>query len=338
MKVKSFYLFPPTLLLGLSALFSRFLGVARDHLLAKTFGATAGEGIYNLDVYYAAFRIPDLLYNLLIFGAISAAFIPIFTRYKKEGDLKNAWAFASSMLHVMLLGILVIAGATYLLAPYLVHLIAGGFGTEDLALTVKLMRVLLISPILFAVSSVIISLQDSFKCFFFRSLSPLFYNCGIIIGILYFGASFGVMGVTCGVIIGAAMQLLVQVPALWQIGFKHVWVLGVTRPDIRKAFTLMIPRVLGLSLNQIGLLVNTLIASFLMTGSITIFYLADNLQSLPLGLIGVSFAITSFATLSDISETAGMPLERCRKIIPKAIITIAKNKIMVCFFIRPFAE
>src|SRR3989338_7231631 len=91
---------PPTLLLALSALLSRLLGVARDHLLAKTFGAIAGEGIYNLDAYYAAFRIPDLLYNLLIFGTISAAFIPIFIRYKKTRDSKNAWEFANNMLHL----------------------------------------------------------------------------------------------------------------------------------------------------------------------------------------------------------------------------------------------
>ena len=300
-KIRHLNILPPTLLLALSALLSRFLGVVRDHLLAKTFGAAAGTGIHNLDTYYAAFRIPDLLYNLLIFGAVSAAFIPIFTQYKKEDKMDEAWAFASSALHLMMIAILVISGIVYIFAPYIVHIVAGGFSAEAFNMTVRLMRIMLLSPILFTFSSILISIQDSFKCFLFRSIGPLFYNLGIIAGIVYFGQKFGVVGVTWGVIIGAALQLIVQLPALLQVGYKHVWTLGFRRPDVRKAFRLLIPRVLALSMNQITLLVNTFIASFLMTGSITIYYLSDNLQALPLGIIAISFAITSFATLSELA-------------------------------------
>jgi putative peptidoglycan lipid II flippase len=292
---------PPTLLLAFSALFSRLLGVYRDHLLAKVFGATNGTGIYNLDTYYAAFRIPDLLYNLLIFGAISAAFIPIFTRYKKSGELKKAWEFASSMLHLMLIAILTLSALAYLFAPYLAQLVAAGFPPEAYQLTVKLMRIMLISPILFTFSAVFISIQDSFKSFFFRSLAPLFYNAGIILGILIFGSQFGVVGVTWGVILGALFQLLIQIPSLIFLKYRHEWILGWRRPDVRRALKLIGPRVLGLSLMQLTLLANTLIASFLVTGSITIFYLADNLQALPIGIVGISFAITSFATLSELA-------------------------------------
>jgi putative peptidoglycan lipid II flippase len=292
---------PPTLLLALSAFFSRILGVARDHLLAKTFGAAAGTGIYNLDTYYAAFRIPDLLYNLLIFGAVSAAFIPIFTQYKKDGRSDDAWAFASSMLHLMLIVVLGICAVIYIFAPYLVHVVASGFDSEALVITVRLMRIMLLSPIIFTFSSIFISIQDSFKTFFFRSLAPLFYNLGIIFGILYFGKEFGVVGITWGVIIGALLQLIAQLPALFQVGYRHKWMLGYDRKDVRKALKLIIPRMLGLSLTQMTLVVNTLIASFLATGSITIFYLSDNLQSLPLGIIAISFAITSFATFSELA-------------------------------------
>jgi len=300
--IRHLNILPPTLLLALSALFSRLLGVFRDHLLAKTFGATAGTGIYDLDVYYAAFRIPDMIYNLLVLGVISAAFIPIFTQYKKESDSKNAWEFSSSMLHLMFLVILVIAGVMYLFAPYLAHMVAGGFSDEQLVMTAKLMRIMLISPILFTITSILVSLQDSFKTFLFRSLGPLFYNIGIIFGIMYFGMKFGVVGVTWGVIIGAVLQLVVQLPALKLIGYKYVWMLGLKRPDVRKAFKLTVPRILGLSLTQLTLVVNTFIASFLMTGSITVFYLSDNLQAVPLGMIGISFAITSFATLSELAS------------------------------------
>lgn len=291
---------PATLILAMSALLSRLLGLVRDHLLARGFGA-GSEGIYNLDVYYAAFRIPDLLYNLLIFGAISAAFIPIFTQYKKSGELKKAWEFASNMLHLMLIFVLLVAGVAYLFAPQLAHLVAGGFDDEAFALTVRLMRIMLLSPIIFTFSAIFISVQDSFRVFFWRSLAPLFYNLGIIFGILYFAKDLGVVGVTWGVIIGALLQLVVQIPALKAVGYKHVWLLDHKRTDVRKAFKLIIPRVVGLSLTQITMIVNTLIASFLVTGSITIYYFADNLQAVPLGIIGISFAITSFATLSELA-------------------------------------
>lgn len=301
MTIRKINLLPPTLLLALSALFSRLLGLVRDHLLARTFGASTGIGIFDLDVYYAAFRIPDLIYNLLVIGTISAAFIPIFTQYKKLGQLKDAWEFASSMMHLMMIGILTLSGLIYVFAPYLAHLVAGGFTPEQLELTAKLMRILLLSPILFSIASIFISIQDSFKTFFFRSLAPLFYNAGIIIGILYFSVEFGVIGVTWGVVLGALLQLVIQLPVLKLIGYKHVWMLGVQRADVWRAFKLIIPRVVGLSVTQLTLLVNTLIASFLATGSITIFYLADNFQALPLGMIGISFAITSFATLSELA-------------------------------------
>lgn len=301
MKIRHLNILPPTLLLALSALLSRLLGIFRDHLLAKTFGATVGMGIYDLDVYYAAFRIPDLIYNLLVLGTVSAALIPIFTQYKKQQDMENAWQFASSMLHLMFLGILVVSGVIYILAPMMVPFVAGGFDAEQLALTVKLMRIMLLSPILFSIASVLISIQDSFKTFFYRSLAPLFYNLGIIAGILYFSTEFGVIGVTWGVVIGVALQLLVQLPVLKQLRYKHYWMLGRRRTDVRKALKLIVPRIVGLSMNQLTLIVNTLIASFLVTGSITIFYLADNLNSLPLGMIGIAFAITSFATLSELA-------------------------------------
>ncbi|MFH0820233.1 MAG: murein biosynthesis integral membrane protein MurJ, partial [Candidatus Peregrinibacteria bacterium] len=300
MKVKPFI--PATLLLAFSALFSRLLGIVRDHLLASTFGATTGQGIYNLDTYYAAFRIPDMLYNLLIFGAISAAFIPIFTKYRKEGDEESAWAFANSMLHVMLLGVIVLAGIAYLFAPQLTHLVAAGFSPGDFETTTRLMRIMLLSPMLFSIASVLVSIQDSYRHFFFRSLAPIFYNLGIIFAIVKWGGQFGVTGVTWGVILGAALQLIVQLPALKLVHFRYKPVLGWRRPDVRNAFKLMGPRVLGLSLSQITMMVTTLIASFLATGSITIFYLADNLQNLPIGLIGISFAITSFATLSELAS------------------------------------
>ncbi len=317
---------PATLILAISALLSRLLGIFRDHLLASHFGASASSGIYNLDAYYAAFRIPDILYNLLIYGAVSAAIIPIFTQYKKSDQLKKAWEFASNILHLMLLSVLVLSAIAYIFAPVLTHLVAGGFDDESFRLTVRLMRILLLSPIIFTFSAIFISIQDSFKVFFYRSLAPIFYNLGIIFAILYFSSSLGVVGVTWGVILGAVLQVLIQIPALKRVSYKHLWILDFKRPDIRKAFKLIIPRIIGLSVSQITLLVNTLIASFLVSGSITIYYFADNLQAVPLGIIGISFAISSFATLSEFA------MEKTIHSFLKELSTVAHR---VLFFIIP---
>jgi putative peptidoglycan lipid II flippase len=327
MQKKLSHLVPPALLLAISALLSRFLGVFRDHYLAKTFGATSGSGIFNLDVYYAAFRVPDLVYNLLVVGAVSAAFIPIFTQYKKENDKKNAWEFASSVLHILLLAILVLGVAMYFFAPALARLVAGGFTPEQLELTSRLMRIMLLSPIFFAVASVLIGIQDSFKTFFYRSLGPIFYNIGIIFGILMWGQRFGVVGITWGVILGAALQLIIQLPSLWQVGYKHVWMLGFRRPDVRKSLKLIIPRVIGASIDQVTLMASTFIASFLATGSITVFFLAINLQAMPLGVISMSFAITSFATLSELASesTPDAFAKEIRKIIGRVLFLIVPS-------------
>jgi len=296
------HLIPPALLIATMTVISQGLGVFRDHLLAKVFGAAAGAGIFDLDVYYAAFRIPDFLYKILIFGAISASFIPIFTRYKKEGDFKNAWEFANSMLHWLILILLALSGFAYLLATPFARLIAAGFTADQIALTAKLMRIMLLSPILFGISAVFIGIQDSFKTFFYRSLAPVVYNLGIISAVYLFAQNFGVVGVTWGVIGGAFLQLIIQLPALKAVGFKHIWIMGGQRPDVRKAFILLLPRLFGTAVNQIVGLVSTLIASFLATGSITILYFADNLQSIPLGTISIAYAITTFATLSELAS------------------------------------
>jgi len=315
-------------LLGLSALFSRLLGVLRDHLLAKTFGATSGTGLFNLDAYYAAFRIPDLLYNLLIFGAVSAAFVPLFTQYKKEKKLSEAWVFASNLLHVLLLIMGVFSLLAYLFAPFLTHLVGSGFDAQTFETTTQLMRILLLSPLLFTVSAVFIGIQDSFKAFFFRALAPLFYNAGIILGILLWGQNYGVKGVTWGVILGAFIQLLIQLPGLKKLAYRHVWLLDFKRPDLKKSLKLMLPRVLGLSLNQLTLIFHTFMASFLVTGSITVFYFADNLQALPLGVLSVSVAIASFATFSELA------MEKSPKAFTQAL---QKSMKQVLFLLLPAA-
>jgi putative peptidoglycan lipid II flippase len=323
-RIRHLNIIPPTLLLALSAFFSSVLGVIRDHLLAKTFGATSGAGIYNLDTYYAAFRVPDLLYLILIAGAVSATFIPTFTQYKKEGKLKEAWAFASNMLHLMLIAVAVVAVLAFIFAPYLTQLVAAGFEPEAFTLTVKLMRIMLLSPIIFTFSAVFISLQDSFKTFFYRSLAPIFYNLGIVLSIIYFAQDYGVVGVTWGVIVGAVLNVLIQLPSLKLIGFKHLWIFDPKREDTRKALCLMLPRMMTTGMYQLSQVVYTLIVSFLATGSVTILILANNLYSLPLSIIAISFSITSFATFSELAteKTTELFTREIRRVMQQILFLV----------------
>ncbi len=297
---------PPTVLLGFSAFLSALLGVVRDRLLATYFGATQGQGIFNLDVYYAAFKIPDIIYFILVLGAATAGFIPIFTQHKIKNEMKKAWEFASVMLHFILLTVLALALLAFIFAPFLAKLVAAGFSSEDFSLVVRLMRIMCLSPIIFSITAIFMGLQDSFKTFFYRSLGPIFYNIGIITSIILFAKKWGVYGITWGVIFGALLQLIIQLPSLKYIGYKHVWSFDYKRSDVKKALTITVPRIISGAMYQISQIAYTLIASFLVTGSITILYFANNLYSLPLSIIAVSFSITSFARFSELAAEESM--------------------------------
>jgi len=199
---------------------------------------------------------------------------------------------------------------------------------------------MLISPLFFAVSSIWTSIQDSFKTFFFRSLAPLFYNLGIILGILYLSPSMGIQGVAWGVVIGALLQALIQIPALVMLKVRITAEFDLRRQDVRKAFHLMVPRFLGLSLNQLTLLANTGIASFLSTGSIALYYFADNLQALPLGIIAISIAITSFATFSELASepTHDAFAKEMRNVLHKMLYLILPASLGMLFLRKEIIE
>ncbi|MDD4271887.1 MAG: murein biosynthesis integral membrane protein MurJ [Patescibacteria group bacterium] len=291
------------LLVGGSSLISRLLGIFRDRILAGQFGA--GD---TLDIYYAAFRVPDLIFNLLVLGALSAGFIPVFTSLIKSplekarnllGDgYKEAWLLASNILNILGLGLLILCGLGVIFAPQIMHLITPGFSSEKMALTVGLSRIMFLSPIFLGISSVFGGILQSFKRFFVYSMSPIFYNIGIIIGALYFVPLGGIYGLAWGVVLGAALHMLVQIPALARLGFKFRFKFEIKNPAVIKIWLMMVPRTMSLAISQLNLLVVTVIASTLTSGSLAIFNFANNLQSFPVGIFGISFAIAAFPALS----------------------------------------
>jgi len=324
------------LLVGASSLISRFLGIFRDRILAGQFGA--GD---SLDIYYAAFRIPDLIFNLLILGALSAGFIPIFTSLINSpsakikslfGDNhKEAWELTSDVLNILAVALLILCGLGVIFAPQIMRFITPGFSPEKISLTAGLSRIMFLSPIFLGISSIFGGVLQSFKRFFVYSLSPIFYNIGIIIGALYLAPIWGIYGLAWGVCLGAAAHMLVQVPALIQLGFRYKFSFNLRSPKIIKIWLMMVPRTMSLAVSQLNLVVITIIASTLSSGSLTVFNLANNLQSFPVGIFGISFAIAAFPAMSasafdkknlvkDLSSTTRQILFF---IIPATIILLA---------------
>ena len=281
------------IIVGAASLASRFLDVIRDRILAGQFGA--GD---VLDTYYAAFRIPDLIFNLLVLGALSAGFIPIFTKYLEKDNKERAWELANEILNLLIIGLFILCGILFIFAPQLMALITPGFNAEKMSITANLTRIMFLSPLLLGISSVFGGILQSFKRFFVFSLAPIFYNLGIIIGALVFVRYWGVYGLAFGVILGALLHLLVQIPTSIYLGYHYQLILKFKDEGIKKIGQIMVPRTLTLGITQINLVVITIIASTLAAGSLAIFNLANNLQIFSVGIFGISFAIAAFPTLS----------------------------------------
>ncbi len=283
------------MLIAVMGIASRVLGLFRDRILASKFGA--GD---VLDTYYAAFKIPDLIYGMLVLGALSAAFVPVFTSLISQDKKEEAWKLARTMLSVGLIVLSFISAILFIFAPTLVKLIVFGYDEQKQENVVILTRIMLLSPIILGMSGIIGGILNSFKKFFFYSLAPIFYNIGIIIGALFLTDYFGPKGLAFGVVLGAMLHLLVQIPEVIRCGLKFTPLFDYKSRQLYRVLMLMIPRMLGIAMTQINLLVVTILASTLEPGSLAIFNFANNLQSVPLGIFGISFAIASFPALSGL--------------------------------------
>ena len=313
------------IILGAASLASRLLGLARDRVLAHYFGAGP-----IMDSYYAAFKIPDMLYTLSIIGALSAGLIPIFTKiYLKSGeDKKEAWELINNTINILAVALACVSFILILVTPWLVPLIAPGFDGEKKEMTIIFTRIMLLSPILLGLSAVVGGVLQSLKNFFIYSLSPIFYNVGIIIGAVALVPVFGYKGLAMGVILGAFLHLLIQLPSLWRAGFRYSPIFNWRDQNFLMIIRLMIPRTLGLAALQLNMVFITAIASTLSVGAVTIFNYAYNLQSFSLGIIRVSFAVAALPTLSALAA------EKNWQGMIKDISSVARQML---FFIIPLS-
>lgn len=282
--------------LGIASLLSRLLGLVRDRLFASEFGAGMA-----LDVYFAAFRVPDFIFNLLVLGALSSSFIPVFGYYLVKGRQKEAFRVANSVASLLVIIVAGVSAIVFIFAPGVVNLVVPSFGPDEKAMVAKLTRIMLLSPIFFCLSNIFSGVLNSFRRFFAYSLAPIFYNLAIIGGAIFLAPKYGVEGLAWGVVAGSLLHWLVQIPSARRVGFRLRPVFDWGNRGVKKMVKLMAPRALGLAGMQVNLWAITVIAASLRVGSLSIFNFANNLQSLPVGLIGISFSMAAFPFLTSSS-------------------------------------
>lgn len=271
---------------------SRILGLLRDRALASTYGAGA-----VLDAYQAAFRIPDFVYNLLGLAALSAAFLPVFVRLRSV-SLDRAVRFTAQVLTLVGLALAILAALSAVFAEPLYRLLAPGFSPPQQALTAAFGRVLFPAMLLLGCSAVVGGVLQAEMRFLAFAAAPIAYNLGIIIGILAIAPVIGPIGIAWGVVIGAAAHLAIQWIAARRVGFRFRLALGWRDPDVRATARQLLPRALALGASQVQLVVIAGIATTLIPGTLAAFSFAVNIQSVPIALIGVAFALAVFPRLA----------------------------------------
>jgi len=288
------------LLLGSFAFLSQILGLFRDRSIAHFIGPSS-----ELDAYYAAFRIPDLIFVSIASLVSVTVLIPfILERMSGEEVTGESKKFLNDVFTVFFCGIALVALVFFFLMPKLAPLVAPGFSPSMQEKVIELSRIMLLSPVLLGLSNLFGTVTQIFRKFFLYALSPLFYNLGIIIGVLFFYPLLGVKGLAVGVVLGAVMHFIIQAVSAYSAGFAPAFSFNVDFTNIKKTIKVSLPRTLGLSCNNIALISIVYFASYLNTGSISVFNLSLNLQSVPLGIIGLSYAVAAFPALTQ-SYTGG---------------------------------
>lgn len=290
-------IFSAALVIMVTVALSRVLGLIRVRMLAERF--TADE----LGVYFAAFRLPNLLFELLVMGALSTAFIPVISQLIARGKNKEVFYVTSSVINIATVIFTII---TLLLLVFLKETsmaIAPGFNKEELNTMILFARIMLVGQVVpLLIGNFLTGLLQSFRLFLIPALAPVLYNVGIIIGIIFLSPSQGLYGAVYGVVIGAILFLAVQIPLVYSLGYRHLFVIDHKDKDVRTIGKLMLPRTFGIAASQIDATVDLMLASLLGTRNVTIFNFAQQLQFLPVGLIGIPIATAALPSLSTSRE------------------------------------
>lgn len=286
---------------------SMILGLIRQRVLASYFEPA------SLSLFFAAFRLPDAVFQVLVFGTFSSAFIPVFTRSLKEGEAK-AWKLAGKVVSIGLTIFIVAVSLVAIFAPQIYSVIAPGYGSAETEQIAFLARILFVAQGFFVISYVLTGVLESLRRFLIPALAPIFYNLGIILGTVILTPYFGLTAPAIGVVIGAFAHFAIQYPLSRRLGFRFTWDL---RPDedVKKIGRLALPRVIDLAFDQIGKSTELFLSSLISRASYTYYTFANSLQLLPVTLFGTSLAKAVLPMLSDVAGDK----KKFRKILLSAI-------------------
>lgn len=295
-------MFRAALIVMIFFVLSRFTGILREVILSDRFGTSA-----QYDAYLAAFRVPDLLFQLVAGGALGSAFLPVFSGFWIKDDKPDAWLLFSRVLNLITLILIVLAAFAALFSPWIVrYILAPGFTPEQQALTASLMRGMLLATVIFGASGLVMGALNATQHFVAPAAAPVVYNLAIILAAYFLAPIFGIYGLVIGVVAGSLGHFLVQLPALVRRGARYTFSFSLRDASVRTVLKLMGPRVLGLFFVQMHFLVNTILASGLAAGSLSALNYAFLLMLLPQGIIAQAMATAAFPTFAA-QYAAGQP-------------------------------
>ena len=307
-------IFSASLVLVITFAASAVLGLLRSRFLNARFFNCC---LLELDAYNAAFRLPDLIFKLLVTGALSASFIPVFSTYLHK-DKEMANKIGSTVINLLLITLTIISLIVFIFANQFSHLIAGGFNSYQIELMSNLTRILLIAQIFFLVSNFLTGILQVHQVFIVPALSPIVYNFFIILSIFTLVPYFGIYGVVYGAVVGAFFHLIIQIPVARKIGFDYSLIFNPKLTGVREIINLMIPRSLSLGLGEIENTITLFFASTLTIGSISLLNLALQIMYLPSRIFGTTVGQASLPILSK--SVANNKLDEFRHTVFKTII------------------
>lgn len=336
-------------LLAGSTLLSSALGLYRDRILNSQYLNCEGPCYpVGIDAYTAAFTVPDFMFFILVSGALSVTFIPVFNQRITAGNKKSAWQLSASLINFMAITTLVTSVLIIIFAePLLRYIIAPGLGESGMALAVSMMRVIAVNPFLFAIATVIASVQQAVGRFAFYALAPTIYNIGIIIGatvftggITIFGVQIfegGIMGVALGVVLGSILQLIVSSIGLIGLGFDYEFKIFWRNKGFRKVLSLLPARSFDQGMDYVVSLMETNLASRMTEGTVRAFQQAATLHLVPINLIGVAISTAAFPRLTERlgSNRPDLFKNELRSVV-RVIIWLALPVAVVTYFTRGY--
>jgi putative peptidoglycan lipid II flippase len=302
-------------------LVARALGYVRVVVITSTIGQGA-----ELDAFFAAFRVPDLIFQLVAAGTVAAALVPMVAGELGVGRTSHAWRIVSTIATLMTIALVVLSVVAFLAAPWLVRLITPGYEGAQLERTIELTRLMLLAPMFLALGAVATSALNAHRRFAAAAVAPIVYDLAIIGAAFLLTPTMGVSGLAIGVVAGSLGHLLVQLPALSRAGFRLTPSLDARDPQVAEALKLMVPRALALGVGQITFIVATSLASGLDPGSVTAFTLAFTVFSIPLSVVGIPLGIVALPTLSR---------DLARGAIDEFVDLVTRSLRLVVFVIGP---